>query len=275
MNSVGQQVAERLQVSGKVCPPRRLTRRQQRRSIAGCADARAGRGHVDHEHARSRPGRRDYNSPHELPPRRHSSGRAAVGGLRFLANFCRRDRMPQRCEHARHESRRSIGPHGRRRAAGASTTCPAWSHQDPERERATGHGVNFVEAGSFQVRTTGAWQAARSDLPVRDDARAGVLLRARRGASRGSLPLGGVLGRRGGERARGRSRWPTRPRGRSRNRLAFIQRALRSCAAGDEARIEALAGALLWSLAAASRDSPSSGPSAWPGTRPGSSAPRR
>jgi AraC-like DNA-binding protein len=34
------------------------------------------------------------------------------------------------------------------------------------------------------------------------------------------------------------------------NRLAFLQRALRASAAGEEARLEAIAGAVLWSLSA-------------------------
>ncbi len=38
---------------------------------------------------------------------------------------------------------------------------PGVVHHDPERERATGHAVSFVEAGSFRVRTTGAWHEIR------------------------------------------------------------------------------------------------------------------
>lgn len=34
---------------------------------------------------------------------------------------------------------------------------PGVTHHDPERERATGHAVNFVETGTFRVQTTGAW----------------------------------------------------------------------------------------------------------------------
>jgi hypothetical protein len=33
---------------------------------------------------------------------------------------------------------------------------PAVAHRDPERERATGYAVAFVEAGLFRVRTSGA-----------------------------------------------------------------------------------------------------------------------
>ena len=35
---------------------------------------------------------------------------------------------------------------------------PGVAHRDPERERATSHGVHFVERGQFRVRTIGAWR---------------------------------------------------------------------------------------------------------------------
>jgi hypothetical protein len=40
---------------------------------------------------------------------------------------------------------------------------PGVAHRDPERERAPGHAVNFVESGSFQVRTTGVWHDVSCD----------------------------------------------------------------------------------------------------------------
>ena len=126
---------------------------------------------------------------------------------------------------------------------------PGVVHQDPERERAAGQAVSFVEAGSFRVRTAGAWRdvnterlfvttpglefscAHDEDHPsdrclsisysdaALDSARSAVTL-----AEAAVRPLT--------------------------NRRAFLQCALRQCGPGDEARAEALAGALLWSLAA-------------------------
>jgi AraC family transcriptional regulator len=126
---------------------------------------------------------------------------------------------------------------------------PDLAHRDPERERATGHAVNFVEAGSFRLRTTGAWQEIGTDslfvttpglefscahdqerpsdcclsVSYSDEAVAGA---------RGSIPLADS---------------PVRP---LTNRQAYLRRTLRECVPGDEARTEALAGALLWSLSA-------------------------
>src|SRR5688500_12290827 len=37
-------------------------------------------------------------------------------------------------------------------------------HRDPERECAAGHAVNFVESGSFRVRTTGPWRRLTTDV---------------------------------------------------------------------------------------------------------------
>jgi AraC family transcriptional regulator len=126
---------------------------------------------------------------------------------------------------------------------------PGVIHHDPDREHATGHRVNFVEAGSFRVRTTGPWHAVSSErlfvttpnlefscahdeehpvdccfsvsysLDAVESARSAVML----------------------------SDAPLRP---LTNRCAFLQHALRDCLRGDEARAEALAGALMWSLAA-------------------------
>jgi AraC-like DNA-binding protein len=109
--------------------------------------------------------------------------------------------------------------------------------------------VNFVEAGSFRVRTTGAWQevgpgalfvttpglefscAHDEDHPgdrcfsvsfseeVVESARSFILL--------AEAPVRALT-----------------------NRQAYLQRALRDCVPGDEARAESLGGALLWSLSA-------------------------
>ena len=122
-------------------------------------------------------------------------------------------------------------------------------HHDPERERAAGHGVNFVETGSFRVRTTGPWrEIARESLFVttpgmefscaHDEAHPAdscfsvSFSEEAVESARSSVTLGES---------------PVRP---LTNRHAFLHRELRSCAPGDEARAEALAGALLWSLSA-------------------------
>ena len=124
---------------------------------------------------------------------------------------------------------------------------PEVAHHDPERERATGHAVNFVEAGSFRVRTTGAWQdvasgwmfvtspglefsCAHNDESPEDCCLSVSYSDEAVESARSSVTLAGS---------------PVRP---ITNRHAFLQWALRECVAGDEARTEALAGALLWSL---------------------------
>ena len=125
---------------------------------------------------------------------------------------------------------------------------PGVSHHDPDRERATGHRVNFVEAGSFRVRTTGPWHAITPDKlfvtspglefscghdeehPT-DCCQSVWYSEEAVESARSSVTLAEL---------------PVRP---LTNRRAFLQRALRQCGVGDEARVEALAGALLWSLA--------------------------
>ena len=125
---------------------------------------------------------------------------------------------------------------------------PGVAHHDPDREAASGHRVNFVEASSFHVRTTGAWHEITTDkvfvttpglefscahdhdhpsdccLSVRFSEQA--IESARSSVTLADLPVRTLT-----------------------NRRAFLRRALQACAPGDEARTEALAGALLWSLA--------------------------
>lgn len=124
---------------------------------------------------------------------------------------------------------------------------PGVVHRDPERECAARYGVNFVEAGSFRLRTTGDWRevgvgsvfvttpglefscAHDEDHPsdccfsvsYSDEA----VESARSSVTPGGAPVRALT-----------------------NRHAFLRGALRTCVAGDEARAEALAGALLWSL---------------------------
>jgi AraC family transcriptional regulator len=126
---------------------------------------------------------------------------------------------------------------------------PGVAHRDPERERSSGHAVAFVEVGSFRVRTSGAWRevttewlfvtspslefsCAHDEEHPRDCclsvAYADEAVESARSAVAPSLA-------------------PLRPLS---NRHAFLRHALQRCAPGDEARVEALAGALLASLAA-------------------------
>lgn len=127
--------------------------------------------------------------------------------------------------------------------------APDVAHQDPERERAARHALSFVEAGSFRVRTTGAWhEVGRDSLFVTTP---GLEFScAHDEAHPSDQCLSVSFSDEAVESARSSitlSDAPVRP---LTNRLAFLQRALRECVPGEEARAEALAGELLWSLAA-------------------------
>jgi AraC family transcriptional regulator len=126
---------------------------------------------------------------------------------------------------------------------------PGVAHHDPERECPGRHSVNFVEAGSFHLRTTGAWHELGADRlfvttptlefscahddehPVDCCLSVSYTEQAVESA-RSFLTL---------------SESTVRP---LTNRSAFLRLAFRECAPGDEARAEALAGALLASLSA-------------------------
>lgn len=127
---------------------------------------------------------------------------------------------------------------------------PGVAHRDPERECADGFAVSFPEAGSFRVRTTGAWRevdarclfvttpalefSCAHDEEHPDDRCFSVTYSDETiESARSSLTLDTPA---------------VRPLG---NRQAYLRRALETCAHGDEARAEALAGELLWSLAGA------------------------
>jgi AraC family transcriptional regulator len=128
---------------------------------------------------------------------------------------------------------------------------PGIAHHDPDRERARGYAVSFVESGSFRVRTGGAWQRLGPDqlfvtrpglefsCAHDDDHPADACLSVSyTDAAIESLRSGGV-----------------HPAGTVvpalTNRRAYLRLALRGCGPGDDARIEALAGALQWSLSRA------------------------
>ncbi len=124
---------------------------------------------------------------------------------------------------------------------------PGVPHHDPERERALGYGVNFVEAGSFRIRTTDAWHevsprslfmttpglefSCAHDEEVPSDCCFSVSYSDEAVESARSLMTIG-----------------TSPVRTLRNRHAYLHLTLRTCGPGDEARAEALGGAVLWSL---------------------------
>ena len=126
---------------------------------------------------------------------------------------------------------------------------PGVVHHDPERERATGHSVNFVEKGSFRMRTSGPWHEIASDsLFVMTP---GLEFSCSHGEDYPSDRCFSVsYADETVESARSSARLIDLPVRQLTNRHAFLGRGLRSCVPGDEARAEALAGALLWSLSA-------------------------
>lgn len=126
---------------------------------------------------------------------------------------------------------------------------PGVVHHDPERERATLHAVNFVEAGSFRVRTTGGWHEVSTDsLFVTTP---GLEFSCAHDADHpGDRCLSVSFSDEAVESARSSITLADSPVRPLTNRHAFLQRALRGCVPGEEARTEALAGALLWSLSA-------------------------
>jgi AraC family transcriptional regulator len=126
---------------------------------------------------------------------------------------------------------------------------PDVAHCDPERECTTGYAVAFVEAGAFRLRTSGRWREVTTDWLFvtspslefscahdeeypRDRCLSVAYSDAAVESARSAVAL---------------SPAPLHPLS---NRHAFLRQALQRCAPGDEARVEALAGALLASLAA-------------------------
>ena len=127
---------------------------------------------------------------------------------------------------------------------------PGAPHHDPERERSTRYGINFVEAGSFRVRTTGPWHAitpeslfvttpglefscAHADEHPRDRCLSVSYSEQAVESARASWMLAGPS-----------THALT-------NRLAYLRRTLGARVPGEEARVEALTGALLWALSSA------------------------
>lgn len=132
---------------------------------------------------------------------------------------------------------------------------PGVAHHDPERERATEHRVAFVESGSFRVRTSGEWRSVTSDwlLITSPDVEFSC-------AHDEEYPSDSCVSLAYSDEAIESARsdvvlspTPLHP---LTNRHAFLRHKLQQCGQGDEARVEALAGALLGSLAAPSARRP-------------------
>ncbi len=125
---------------------------------------------------------------------------------------------------------------------------PGAAHHDPERERAAGHRVSFVEAGSFRARTIGPWHELTADnLFVTTPGLEFSCAHDEEHPSDACLSV--WYSDEAVESARSFFTLGCSPVRSLTNRRAYLKRALRGCVAGDEARLEALAGDVLWSLA--------------------------
>jgi AraC-like DNA-binding protein len=123
-------------------------------------------------------------------------------------------------------------------------------HRDPERERARGHGIHLVVSGSFRLRLDAGWQ-----LLTPDRLYVSVPGREFSCAHDEEYPIDRCLSVRFGEEAieslRGAG---ARSEGAAvralSNRRADLRRRLEGLGPGDAARLEAIAGALYWTLGA-------------------------
>jgi AraC family transcriptional regulator len=135
-------------------------------------------------------------------------------------------------------------------------------HRDPERERAAGHAINFVCSDSFRVRTYGPWRVVTAgclfvttpglefscahDEEYPQDRCLSVRYSESAIESLRSAGAGAAVDMRTGRTA---VREAT-------NRHAYLRHGLVTAPPGDDARLEALAGALYWTLGRASRRRP-------------------
>jgi len=127
--------------------------------------------------------------------------------------------------------------------------APGVAHRDPDRERAAGHGVHFVERGAFRLRTDGPWRALDAGTVLVTDPALELSY-----AHDEEHPTDSCLSVAFSEQAIESARAFVAPGGAPlrplTNRLAFLRRALAGCAPADAARAEALAGDLLGALSA-------------------------
>lgn len=143
---------------------------------------------------------------------------------------------------------------------------PSVPHRDPEREKASGHAINFVCSGSFRVSTDGAWRAVTPDClfvttpglefscthdeEYPQDECLSVLYSESAIESLRSAGAGAALA----------TRAARAPLCELTNRRAYLRHGLGQCAvtspAVDAAQVEALAGALYWTLGEATSRRP-------------------
>lgn len=140
--------------------------------------------------------------------------------------------------------------------------CPGIPHHDPERERAEGHAINLVCSGSFRVRTDEAWRsvtpdclfvttpglefACAHDEEYPEDECLSVLYSD---SAVESLRSAGAALAAGGQAVNA-------PFFELTNRRAYLRHGLLANPSCDPARLEALAGALYWTLGAAPNRAP-------------------
>lgn len=127
---------------------------------------------------------------------------------------------------------------------------PGETHRDPECECAAGHALNFIEAGSFRLRPRGgAWRAidARHLFATTPGLEFSCAHEHEQPSDR-CLSICYSEAAIESLRADGGA-WSAPPLLDVSNRTAYLRHQLTECGAGDEARAETLAGALLWAVA--------------------------
>ena len=121
---------------------------------------------------------------------------------------------------------------------------PGVAHRDPEREQTTGHAVSFVEAGSFRVRTQGNWrEVTAGELFVTRPGLEFSCAHDHEHPSDCCLSLAYHANAVESLRGVGVAATGILVHGLT-NRRAYLRHRIRACGPGDEARVEALAGAL-------------------------------
>lgn len=126
---------------------------------------------------------------------------------------------------------------------------PGVAHRDPERERATSHGVHFVESGQFRVRTTGAWRDLTTATLLVTTPELELSF-AHGEAHPTDTCLSVSFSDAAIESARAHGVLDATPVRQLTNRLAFLRRALAESPTTEAARVEALGGELLAALSA-------------------------
>lgn len=134
--------------------------------------------------------------------------------------------------------------------------APGIVHRDPDRERASGHAVSVVESGTFRVRGRRAWRTVRAgELFV---TRPGLEFSCHHDVDHpDDVCLSVSFAPQAIESLRGQGLRTSRALVHApSNRRAYLALALRACRSGDDARLEALAGALHWTLGTAAAQGP-------------------